>query len=116
MLTDYVESREYIDRDELIKRFGDRYTVPDYETLSERYIAGRISQTLSAARDEQNRRLILAARGKDGIRYVFITACKNVHILKTIKERIARDIDGQTASLQKVDLQLQTVDGNSEDG
>jgi homoaconitase/3-isopropylmalate dehydratase large subunit len=111
----YVETKETVDREELVQLFGDRYAVPSYEMLSERYIAGKIAQDLSAARDEEHRRLILAARYKEGIKYVFISSCKNSRMLQKIKLRIAADIHGQEVSLNKVNTQLKGLDGDTED-
>ncbi|MDR3319239.1 MAG: hypothetical protein LBS99_07340 [Clostridiales bacterium] len=116
LLTAYVESREYVDRDELTGLFGNRYTVPDYDTLSERYIASRIARTLSAFRDGENRRMILAARCRDGIKYVCVASCKNAPLLKNIKRRITNDIDGQTASLKKVRARLREIKSAGKDG
>jgi len=124
MLADYMAGKESVDRAELMKLFGEKYIVPDYETLSERYIAGKISDDLSRVRDKDNRREILAVQDKDGIKYVFIAKCTNLPILKSIKRRIKGDIEGQSASLEKVELQIRAVeksldakgDGDGADG
>ena len=107
---DYVENNEQVDREELMLLFGGRYKVPDYETLRGRYIAGRIAQKLSSARDEKRRRLILAARDGDEIKYIYVTACKDKKLLKFIQRRIERDIDGKNASLQIVERQIGMFD------
>jgi len=109
MLTKYVESRGTVGRDELKELFGGDYDIPDYWTLSERYIAGKIAQDLSHSRDKKKRRLILAARCKDGIKYVCVPSCGDAAVLKTIKERIARDIAGQNSSLRTVGLRLRRL-------
>lgn len=110
-LFDFVESKGEIDREEMIARFGANYRVPSYEKLSKSYIASRIAQGLSAARDEEGRRLVLAKRGKDNTVYVNIVACKSIKTLTHIRGRIEKDINGQTASLEKVDIQLEGLDG-----
>ncbi|MCL2369684.1 MAG: hypothetical protein FWC80_00410 [Firmicutes bacterium] len=108
-LLSYMNGRESAGRDEIIKLFGDTYKLPSYEKLANCYIAAKISQALRAARDEEGRRLILAKRGKGEIQYINIPACTDRGSLEHIKRRITRDIIGQRASLEKVDLRLETV-------
>ena len=111
----YIEScGESVDREELIGLFGDSYDVPDYDTLADRYIAGRIAQDLSRARDDDKRRVILAARDKDKIKYVYIHVCRNVELLTNIQQRTQHEIDGRTASLEKVEFQLEDCYGKED--
>jgi hypothetical protein len=94
-----------------LERFADRYRVPPYEKLARSYLAAKIAQGLASARDGDGRRLILAKRGKDGVRYVNITACRKLPVLRHIRQRIQKDIVGQGASLEKVELQIAAVTG-----
>ena len=109
---DYVQSNEQVDREELIRLFGGQYKVPGYETLRGRYIAGKIANKLSKSRDDKKRRLILAARDSDGIKYVYITACKDERLLKIIRRRVERDINSKKASLDILEHQLSMFDEN----
>jgi hypothetical protein len=110
-LLEFMDGREVIDREEIIARFGNFYKIPSYEKLSKSYIAAKIARSLASARDEDGRRLVLARRGKDGIQYVNIEVCKSLPILRHIRRRIENDIIGQGASLEKVDLRIEAVDG-----
>jgi hypothetical protein len=113
-LSAYIAGKETVDRDELIRLFWPDYDVPPYKVLAERYIAGKIAQDLSALRDDKKRRLVLAARCEDGIKYIYITACKSPRILRNIRFRILHDIHGQEVSLEKVETQLEEIGEDTE--
>ena len=110
LIAAYVEALGTVSREELMDVFGDSYDVPDRETLSGRYIAGKIAQDLSRARDKKKRRVILAVKDKDGTKYVFIPDCSDAGVLETIKTHIAHDIEGHTASLKKVKIRLRDLE------
>jgi len=105
----YMSDKVTVDKEEIISLFGDIYQLPSYEKLSKSYIASKISQALSRARDDEGRRLILAKRSEGITQYVNIPVCNDTGTLEHIKLRISRDIFGQRASLEKVDLQLEDV-------
>ncbi|GHU97980.1 hypothetical protein FACS1894211_00910 [Clostridia bacterium] len=105
----FVDGKEMIDREEIIARFGDGYKIPPYEALRRKYIAAKIAQGFSQARDEDGRRLVLARRSRDGVQYVNIDICKNLVPLEDIRRRIENDIIGQSASLEKVDNRIAVV-------
>ena len=105
----YMDGKSVVDREEIITRFSGRYKVPPYEKLTRSYIASKIAQALAAARDEEGRRLILARRSPVGIQYVNIGVCEDPDILVNIRKRINKDILGQKASLEKVELRIDVV-------
>lgn len=106
----FMDGKEIVSREEIIARFRYRYKIPSYEKLLKSYIAAKIAQELSAARDEDGRRLILAKRGKDGVHYVSIDICKNITVLRHIRRRFEHDIIGQELSLDKVDSRISTIE------
>ncbi|MDR2634890.1 MAG: hypothetical protein LBC13_02800 [Clostridiales bacterium] len=109
-LLKFIDGREIVGREEMIARFGDNYKVPPYEKLSKSYIASKIAQVLSKARDGDGRRLVLAKRGKDGVHYVNIDVCESLPVLLHIQNRIERDIIGQGASLEKVETRIEALE------
>ena len=111
-LLEFMLSREYAFREDIISRFGNRYEVPPYKKLAESYIASKIAQDLASARDGDGRRCILARRGRGGTQYVNIGRCRDTLALKHIRKRIQKDILGQEASLEKVDFRLNSIQLN----
>ena len=114
-LITYMSGKEAVGREEIIKLFGHAYELPPYEKLARSYIAAKISQAMAKARDGEGRRLILAKRGRGEVQYVNIPACKDTDMLEHIKRRIVRDIFGQKASLEKVDLRLEIIHTGGKD-
>ena len=105
----FMSGKKAVGREEMIMRFGADYSIPSYEKLIGSYIASKIAQALASARDEEGRRLFLAKLNCNKIEYVNIENCTDISSLGHIRNRIANNILGQEASLEKVDMRLKNI-------
>lgn len=112
MIIDFVEGQGITDKDELIAILENKIDIPDYELLVERYIASIANRIVATVKDSRGRRCILAKRGTDGTKYVNLNKCSDLKVLKEIKSRIQKEIDGRHNSLNMVDLKITAVQMN----